>query len=182
MGVTAWVKRQYLGSEAAQKMGDFVNEYGPAWVVSVQVVGWVCWAILLVILIVLDVHPTVIADYFQLSPSMRSMLDKYGLPAAAYLLNRVIFPLRLLLEIGLVKLIHVPVNKVLRPWWDWSWGKVGGWIGWDVAGEKVCESEEAYSEEDGRECLTSQANNVSIHADSDNEDEWAADWDDEESK
>ncbi|KAI8608043.1 hypothetical protein BC830DRAFT_1157007 [Chytriomyces sp. MP71] len=146
---------------------NLLNRYGPAWVISVQLVGWFFFFLLWLILIVagtcpsprpsflslphaqptaeqqtkIDIHPTAIADYFQLTPPYRHLISVFGLPAAAYTLNRVIFPLRLVCEIALVRRIHAPVNAVLRPWWDWAMSGIAHGVGWEVQ-EGVAGSEE----------------------------------------
>ncbi|KAI9349753.1 hypothetical protein BDR26DRAFT_852718 [Obelidium mucronatum] len=127
-----FVKRQYKSSQTAQWIAGLVQEYGPAWVVSAHIVGWFCFFVLWALLIVADVHPSRIADYFNLpqGSQWRSYIDTYGVPAAAYVLNRIIFPIRIALEVLLVRLIHVPVNRVLKPHWDWFWGSVFLCLGW----------------------------------------------------
>ncbi|ORY41519.1 hypothetical protein BCR33DRAFT_767385 [Rhizoclosmatium globosum] len=110
-----WLQRKYEESELAQWLAGLVAEYGPAWVVSAQIVGWFCFFVLWALLIVADVHPSRIADSFQLADDSlwRYYIDVYGVPAAAYVLNRIIFPIRIAMEIVLVRQIHKPVNAVL---------------------------------------------------------------------
>ncbi|KAJ3209780.1 hypothetical protein HDU83_008396 [Entophlyctis luteolus] len=123
------IRRWHARSTTLQYLTRIAGEYGPAWIVSSYIVGTATLILFYILLIVLDVHPSRVSDYLNLSPRLRWWVDEYGVLAAAYILNKLAFPVRLVLEIVLVRRIHRPVNVVLGPWWDWFWRKLGFAVG-----------------------------------------------------
>ncbi|KAJ3081108.1 hypothetical protein HK100_009977, partial [Physocladia obscura] len=141
--VIRWIGDKYKASRAAQFVGKVVHEYGPSYVVADWTIGIGLMLVIYFILLAMGttvnaprqqqifkththIHTGVdagaVADYFGLSPSMRAMVDEYGLIVAAWSIMKALFPLRIVLEIALIRRIHKPVNRFLGPLWDAVFG------------------------------------------------------------
>ncbi|KAJ3294041.1 hypothetical protein HDU79_011624 [Rhizoclosmatium sp. JEL0117] len=75
-----------------------------------------------------DVQPLQIANWLHLKEDSvwRTWIKDYGVFAAAFVIMKLLFPMRLALEIVLTRLIHGTVNRNVQPVWD----RVCGFCGW----------------------------------------------------
>ncbi|KAJ3069500.1 hypothetical protein HDU98_007417 [Podochytrium sp. JEL0797] len=131
------------------------KQYGPAWILASQLVSTSTFLLLWTLLVLTHADANEISNALQipLESSWRRYISMYGLPAAAWVLNRVIFPVRIVLEVLLVRQIHEPVNRVLGPYWEFLWGKVYGWFGWEKSGEGELAVVVKYNAVDGEDVV-----------------------------
>ncbi|KAI9356581.1 hypothetical protein DFJ73DRAFT_823247 [Zopfochytrium polystomum] len=100
-------------------------KYGPAWIVTVQTLGWITFFIIYIVLATVSIDLGTVARKWTTNADYIALADAGGTAALAFALNRLLSPLRIVIALAVVPRIADPVNALLRPMWA-KWFGGGG--------------------------------------------------------
>ncbi|KAJ3200673.1 hypothetical protein HDU67_001875 [Dinochytrium kinnereticum] len=104
-----------------QTITSFSIKYGPAWIITVQTLGWISFVAIYCTLAFSGVNVGELARSYKLNKDLISLADAGGLFALTFGVNRLLAPIRVIIAVFLVPKVAEPINRVVRPWIAMIW-------------------------------------------------------------